>query len=90
MVGMVVRDEDVVHILKSQSIIVEMLFQRSDTHSNVYQYRIRLSVKIVTVAATSTAKGYKSKHFNCYFDAKLTKKILITKFFIIFVRKISK
>ena len=63
MVGMVVRDEDVVHILKSQSIVVEMLFQRSDTHSNIYQYRIRLSVKIVTVAATSTAKGYKSKHF---------------------------
>ena len=90
MVGMVVRDEDVVHILKSQSIVVEMLFQRSDTHSNVYQYRIRLSVKIVTVATTSTAKLYKSKHFNCYFDAKLTKKILITKFFIIFVRKISK
>ena len=90
MVGMVVRDEDVVHILKSQSIVVEMLFQRSDTHSNVYQYRIRLSVKIVTVAATSTAKGYESKHFFCYLPAKLTKKILITKFFIIFVRKISK
>jgi len=67
MVGMVVRDEDVVHILKSQSIVVEMLFQRSDTHSNVYQYRIRLSVKIVTVAATSTAKGYESKHFIRYF-----------------------
>lgn len=90
MVGMVVRDEDVVHILKSQSIVMEMLFQRSDTHSNVYQYRIRLSVKIVTVAATSTAKGYESKHFYCYLPAKLTKKILITKFFIIFVRKISK
>ena len=90
MVGMVVRDEDVVHILKSQSIVMEMLFQRSDTHSNIYQYRIRLSVKIVTVAATSTAKGYESKHFFCYFPAKLTKKILITKFFIIFVRKISK
>ena len=90
MVGMVVRDEDVVHILKSQSIVMEMLFQRSDTHSNVYQYRIRLSVKIVTVAATSTAKGYESKHFFVIFPAKLTKKILITKFFIIFVRKISK
>ena len=90
MVGMVVRDEDVVHILKSQSIVMEMLFQRSDTHSNIYQYRIRLSVKIVTVAATSTAKGYESKHFFCYLPAKLTKKILITKFFIIFVRKISK
>ena len=67
MVGMVVRDEDVVHILKSQSIVMEMLFQRSDSHSNIYQYRIRLSVKIVTVAATSTAKGYESKHFFCYF-----------------------
>ena len=72
MVGMVVRDEDVVHILKSQSIVMEMLFQRSDSHSNIYQYRIRLSVKIVTVAATSTAKGYESKHFYCYFTCKVT------------------
>ena len=71
MVGMVVRDEDVVHILKSQSIVMEMLFQRSDSHSNIYQYRIRLSVKIVTVAATSTAKGYESKHFFLFSPAKL-------------------
>ena len=74
MVGMVVRDEDVVHILKSQSIVMKMLFQRSDSHSNIYQYRIRLSVKIVTVAATSTAKGYESKHFFCYFTCKVNKK----------------
>lgn len=74
MVGMVVRDEDVVHILKSQSIVMEMLFQRSDTHSNVYQYRIRLSVKIVTVAATSTAKGYESKHFIRNLQCKVNKK----------------
>ena len=89
-VGVVMGDEDMMHILEAQTIVMEMLLECPDSYSYVYQYRIRLSVKIVTVAATSTAKGYESKHFFCYLPAKLTKKILITKFFIIFVRKISK
>ena len=69
---------------------MEVLLQCSDSYSYVYQYRIRISVKIVAIATTSTAKGYKSQHFNCYFTAKLAKKILITKFFTIFVHKKSK
>ena len=74
MVGVVMGNEDMMHILEAQSIVMEVLLQGSDTYSYVYQYRIRLSVKIVTVAATSTAKGYKSKHFICYFPCKVSKK----------------
>ncbi len=59
MVGVVMGDEDVMHILEAQSIVMEVLLQCSYTYSYVYQYRIRLSVKIVAIATTSTAKGYK-------------------------------
>ena len=73
-VGVVMGDEDMMHILEAQSIVMEVLLECPDSYSYVYQYRIRLSVKIVTVAATSTAKGYKSKHFICYFYCKVSKK----------------
>ena len=55
----VMRDEDVMHILEAKSIVMEMLLQYSYSYSYVYQYRIRISVKIVAVATASTAKGYK-------------------------------
>ena len=37
MVGVVMGDEDMMHILEAQSIVMEVLLQGSDTYSYVYQ-----------------------------------------------------
>ena len=44
MVGVVMRDEDVMHILEAKSIVMEMLLQYACACAYVYQYRIRISV----------------------------------------------
>ena len=69
---------------------MKMLFQVSQSDTNIYQYRIRLSVKIVAITTTSTAEGNKSQHLKLYFHAKLAKKTHITKFFSTFVAIFSK
>ena len=51
MVGVVMGDEDVMHILEAKSIVMEMLLQYSYSYSYVYQYRIRISVKIIAIAS---------------------------------------
>lgn len=90
MVCMIMSDKDMMNILKLHAIIMKMLFQASQSDTNIYQYRIRLSVKIVAITTTSTAEGNKSQHLKLYFHAKLAKKTHITKFFSTFVAIFSK
>jgi hypothetical protein len=58
-VGMVVGNQHVVYGTKAQTIVLELLFERPYTYTNIYYQTIRFGKEIVAIAAAAASKGYK-------------------------------
>jgi hypothetical protein len=59
MVSMVVSDEDMVHTIQAETVVVEVFLYISYADTSVYQYRVVGSLQEVTVTAATTADGQK-------------------------------
>jgi hypothetical protein len=56
MVGMIMRNEDAMHLAEAQSVVTEILLQRTDAHTSINDETVSLCIQIVAVSATSTSK----------------------------------
>ena len=55
-VGMVVCNEQMVHLRHTEPIVLEMFFQRAYSHACIYEKTIVLSIQEVAIATASATK----------------------------------
>ena len=55
-VGVVVGYKYALHITQAQTALMQMVLNRANTHTGIYQHCVIISLKIVTVATTATAQ----------------------------------
>ena len=75
MISMVVGNQQMLHRLQLNAVVLAVLFQCAYADAYIYHQSVCGSTEIIAVSAAATSKRYKSQHVCLYFRAKVQIKV---------------